>query len=90
MMEAVSAVTSTIHPIAVRPRKGIRLEIAATVQIALEGIPLAFSFPRDSGASPSRPAAKSRRLRARRLPIRLVRITPKRASSRMVTPAPPM
>ena len=88
-MVAPSVVTSTIQPMAVRPRKGISSDTATTKPIAFCGMPRPFSFPRDAGASPSRPAAYSRRLSASRLPIRLVRITPKSASISTVTPALP-
>ena len=88
-MVAPSVVTSTIQPIAVLPRKGMNTETATMKVIALPGTPCRFSCANARGASPSRPAAYSRRLRAKRFPIRLVRITPKSESISTATPACP-
>ena len=88
-MDAPRVVTSTIQPMAVLPRKGMRAETATTAKVALPGTPCLFSFASASGASPSLAAANSRRLKASRFPIRLVRITPNSASISTVTPKRP-
>ena len=74
---------STIHPIAVLPRKGINTEHTTTATMALLG----ESSTR--GTSPSLLAELIRRLSAIIFPIRLVRITANKANIRMITPGLP-
>ncbi len=79
-------VTSTIQPMALLPRKGIARENRAMSAMAAAGICRSFSLAKRSGITASLLNAKSNRLRARMLPIRLVMMSA--SNTHMSRPTP--